>query len=356
MFNNVNLKSKLSMKKTFLSMLLVGSSCAVFAQVEQTTTDTVPTTTQPTMTQPTMNGSTPDDKTTLASTGQYSAYSAAVNVPTSIQTQFTTNIPNATDVRWEQNADWYRATYKVGAHRMRTMYDMRGNSWSLALPVTNGLIPDDVVERAYTLYGDNVYDITILKTAPKAMTMSANTTTGTDMNTSVNGNVTTGNNNMNNSANANVNANTNVSSTTANNMNSGTTLNTSTINVGGVIYQVRIIENGVLRTERMNEDGTPYTEAYWRNDSLDVNQQHMNQNMDQQNWNNQQQQTTTDSTNIDDGTMNMNNNNNSNSATDNSTTTDDNTTNQAPSTPNDDSPDSTNTDATLPSSDPKLQK
>lgn len=345
MFNNVNLKSKLSMKKTFLSMLLVGSSCAVFAQVEQTTTDTVPTTAQPTMTQPTQpttmnNGSTPDDKTTLASTGQYSAYSAAVNVPTSIQTQFTTAIPNATDVRWEQNADWYRATYKVGAHRMRTMYDMRGNSWSLALPVTNGLIPDDVIERAYTLYGDNVYDITILKTAPKAMTQSTNmnATTGTDANM----NATTGNNNVNANANA----------TTGNNMNAGTTMSTSTINVGGNIYQVRIIENGVLRTERMNEDGTPYTEVYWRNDSLDVNQQ----NMDQQNWNNQQQQTTTDttSTNIDDGTMNMNNNNNS-TTTDN-TTTDDNTTDQAPSTPNDDSPDSTNTDATLPSSEPKLQK
>lgn len=350
MFNNVNLKSKLSMKKTFLSMLLVGSSCAVFAQVEQTTTDTVPTT-QPTMTQPTTqpstmnNGSTPDDKTTLASTGQYSAYSAAVNVPSTIQTQFTTAIPNATDVRWEQNADWYRATYKVGVHRMRTMYDMRGNSWSLALPVTNGLIPDDVVERAYTLYGDNVYDITILKTAPKAMTQSATTTTtGVDANA-----------NMNNNANvqADVNANANVNATTGNNMNAGTTMSTSTINVGGTIYQVRIIENGVLRTERMNEDGTPYTEAYWRNDSLDVNQQHM----DQQNWNNQQQQTTTDttSTNIDDGSMNLNNNNSS-TTTDN-TTTDDNTTDQAPSTPNDDdSPESTNTDATLPNSEPKLQK
>lgn len=337
-FNNVNLKSKLSMKKTFLSMLLVGSSCAVFAQVEQTTTDTVPTTTQPTMTQPTTTQPT-DDRTTLASTGQYSAYSAAVNVPTSISTQFTTAYPTATDVRWEQNADWYRATYKVGAHRMRTMYDMRGNSWSLALPVTNGLIPDDVIERAYTLYGDNVYDITILKTAPKAMTSSAatTTTTGVDANANMN-------NNANVNANADVNANANVS---------GTTMGTSTLNVGGVIYQVRIIENGVLRTERMNEDGTPYTEAYWRNDSLDVNQQqnwNNQQNMNQQNMD--QQQTTTDTTNIDDGTMNMNNNQQP------STTTDDATDQQAPSTPNDDdnTPDSTNTDATLPSSDPKLQK
>lgn len=334
------------MKKTFLSMLLVGSSCAVFAQVEQTTTDTVPTTAQPTTTQPTtqpaMTGTTPDDKTTLASTGQYSAYSAAVNVPTSVSTQFTTAFPNATDVRWEQNADWYRASYKVGAHRMRTMYDMKGNSWSLALPVTNGLIPDDVIERAYTLYGDNVYDITILKTAPKAMTSSATTTTtGVDANA-----------NMNN--NANVDANANVSGTTGNNMNAGTTMSTSTLNVGGVIYQVRIIENGVLRTERMNEDGTPYTEAYWRNDSLDVNQQNWNdqQNMNQQNMDNQQ--TTADTTsNINDGSMNMN----STDQQQPSTTTDDATDQQAPSTPNDDdTPDSTNTDATLPSSDPKLQK
>lgn len=361
-FNNVNLKSKLSMKKTFLSMLLVGGSCAVFAQ----TTDTVPTTTQPTTTQPTMqnnmNGTTPDDKTTLASTGQYSAYSAAVNVPTSVQTQFTKEIPNAADVRWEQNANWYRATYKVGAHRMRTMYDMRGNSWSLALPVTNGLIPDDVIERAYTLYGDNVYDITILKTAPKAMTSNTTTDVNGNMNNnaSVSGNATTGNNNMNANANAttgNNNMNANANATTGNNMNAGATMSTSTLNVGGTIYQVRVIENGVLRTERMNEDGTPYTEVYWRNDSLDVNQQNMNnQNMDQQNWNNNNttdslQQQTTDSSSMHQGTMNMNSTNQQQS-----TTTDDSTDQQSPSTPQSDSTNKANTDGTLPNSDPKLQK
>lgn len=332
------------MKKTFLSMLLVGSSCAVFAQVEQTTTDTVPTTTTPT-TQPTMNnGSTPDDKTTLASSGQYAAYSAAVSVPSSIQTQFTTANPGASDVRWEQNNQWYRASYKVGAHRMRMMYDMRGNSWAIALPVTSGLIPDEVIERAYTLYGDNVYDITRLKTAPKAMTSSTTTTTTTGTDVTANNSTTV--NNVDNSAAVN------------NNQNSGTGMSTSTMNVGGEIYQVRIIENGVLRTERMNEDGTPYTEAYWRVDSVDANNMN-NQNMNQQNWNNNnqnmnQQPTTTDSTQSGGGQGSMNMNNSSNS---NSTNSTDNTNNQAPSSPSDNGSSSTpNTDATMPSSEPRLQK
>ena len=157
------------MKKTILSMLLLGSSCAIFAQTEQTRDTTVNPTNTPTSTQTqntsanTMNSTTPDDKTTLKSTGNYSAYNAVVNVPPSIRTSFETANPGMADVRWEQNNDWYRATYTTGGRRMRMMYDMRGNSFAVALPVTQGLIPEEVIQKAYTLYGDNIYDITRLK-------------------------------------------------------------------------------------------------------------------------------------------------------------------------------------------------
>lgn len=340
------------MKKTFLSLLFIGTNCALFAQVE-TTKDSVPPATQPTTVQPTTvqpstmnNGSTPDDKTTLGSTGQYAAYSSVVAVPTNIQTQFTTAVPNASDVRWEYNNQWYRATYKVGAHRMRTMLDMKGNSWSLALPVTNGLIPDEVIERAYTLYGDNVYDINRLKTAPKAVTMSntsTTTTTGNDVNAN---NSTTVNNNVNNTTTGNA------------TMDNSGNMTTSTMNVGGDIYQVRIIENGQLRTERMNEDGTPYTEAYWRVDSVDVNQQNMNnQNMNNQNWNNNQQQpTTTDSSGSSMNQGSMNNYNNNTGNTTNSTDNSSDNNNQAPSSPSSSDNSSNSSSGTLPSSEPRLQK
>lgn len=233
------------MKKAFLSMLIIGSSCALYAQVEQTTKDTVP---NATVTPPPT--STPDDKTTLKSSGQYSAYSAAVSVPPNIQSSFTTNFPGVSDVRWEQNNEWYRATYTTGGRRMRMMYDTRGNSFALALPVTSGLIPDDVIEKAYTLYGDNIYDITRLMLAPPkpepnmmSPTMSTDTTT---------------------MANPNVPADTTVSADPNAAVSGNANMMTATLPPRGVIYQVRIIENGELRTERMNEDGTAYTEAYWR--------------------------------------------------------------------------------------------
>jgi len=244
------------MKKAFLSMLVIGSSCALYAQVEQTTKDTVPNATVT----PTQTPSTPDDKTTLKSTGQYSAYSAAVSVPPNIQTSFTTNFPGVSDVRWEQNNEWYRATYTTGGRRMRMMYDTRGNSFALALPVTSGLIPDDVIEKAYTLYGDNVYDITRLMLAPPKPEPSPMATT---MNSDSMANA-----NVDANANANVSTDTTVSAdanaeVTSNAAVSGNMM-TATLPPRGVIYQVRIIENGEIRTERMNEDGTAYTEAYWR--------------------------------------------------------------------------------------------
>ena len=265
------------MKKTFLSMLLVGSSCALFAQGGQAKKDTVPdtipativrdtvpkTTVTPTptptpTTQTPTNPSTPDDKTTLKNTGQYSAYSAAVSVPPNIQTSFTTNFPGVSDVRWEQNNEWYRASYTTGGRRMRMMYDTRGNSFAVALPVTSGLIPDEVIEKAYTLYGDNVYDITRLMLAPpkpEPNTMVATMNTDSMANVNANANVST-DTTVSADANAEVTSNAAVSG----NVN----MMTAPLPPRGVIYQVRIIENGEIRTERMNEDGTPYTEAYWR--------------------------------------------------------------------------------------------
>ena len=59
------------MKKAFLSLLVIGSSCALYAQVEQTTKDTVPNATVTPTAPTTQNPANPDDKTTLKSTGQY---------------------------------------------------------------------------------------------------------------------------------------------------------------------------------------------------------------------------------------------------------------------------------------------
>jgi len=244
------------MKKTILSLLLIGSSCALFAQVEQNrpdstrvdstnmqnemTTDTVTNNmNQPNVT--TTTGDTSITNETMRSTGAYSAYGAVVSVPTSIQTSFQQTNPTASDVRWEQNNQFYRASYSVGARRMKTFYDMRGNSFSLALPVTQSLVPDEVIEKAYQLHGDNIYDIVRLQGANDSID----------------------------------------------------------------IYQVRVIENGTVRAEKMHADGSAVMpeeliNPFGRKDSAQQDMNNMNQNWNQQttdSLNNNMNQQTTDSLN-----------------------------------------------------------
>jgi len=243
------------MKKTILSLLLIGSSCALFAQVEQNrpdstrvdstnmgnnnmnTTDSVPNNNMNNTNISTTTGDTSITNETLRTTGAYSAYGAVVSVPTNIQTSFQQANPTAGDVRWEQNNEFYRASYSVGARRMKTFYDTRGNSFSLALPVTQSLVPDDVIERAYQLHGDNIYDIVRLQGATDSLD----------------------------------------------------------------IYQVRVIENAIVRAEKMHADGSAVMpeeliNPFGRKDSAQQDMNNMNQNMN--NWNN----------NATDSLNNMNNN------------------------------------------------
>ena len=75
------------MKKTFLALLLAGSSCAVFAQTDSLKTD---------MADQTMN----ETLSTTFSYDAYGTYNAAL--PTYMQTYVVRDYPMATDVRWQQ--------------------------------------------------------------------------------------------------------------------------------------------------------------------------------------------------------------------------------------------------------------
>ncbi|HEY0057588.1 MAG TPA: hypothetical protein VGB56_00550, partial [Flavisolibacter sp.] len=156
------------MKRTILSMLLLGSTCALFAQTTGTTQSAPPDR----RAMDTMFSATGDDQaeqtTTNTSTGTYSAYGAYTSInsaPTYIQYSFTQSYPTATNVTWHQATDWYRASYMVNGRNMNVYYGPNGSSYAVALPVIQSYVPEDVISRAMSTHGQNLYSITGVKTA-----------------------------------------------------------------------------------------------------------------------------------------------------------------------------------------------
>jgi len=222
------------MKKTFLVMLMAGSSMAMFAQTTPTTTPTSPTKTTTSTNPSTTNGSvtnsttdpmgnvtnpslnnntinatgnmvnngswnngTPpswtwtnygiwdantytngninsntdlnNSATNMNSTGYYSAYSPVNNVslPWNVQMNYSKEYPTAYsgNSTWSQYGDWFYTTYMNNGRYSQIFYDQRGRGYSVALPVLNTYVPENVVNSAVQKYGSSLYSITMLKAA-----------------------------------------------------------------------------------------------------------------------------------------------------------------------------------------------
>lgn len=155
------------MKKTIVGMLFLGTCCAAFAQNTQTT-NTGTTTNQNSMPSD-LNSAKPTntstDNATMQSSGNYSAYGPAMNVPSSTQMAFTRDYPAATGVSWQQNNEWTRASYRTGARNMQVFYSANGSSYAVALPVVQGYVAEEVIGKALDTYGEKLYSITRLKAA-----------------------------------------------------------------------------------------------------------------------------------------------------------------------------------------------
>jgi hypothetical protein len=208
------------MKKTILAMVLMGSGAAVMAQ------DSLSVNTD------NMNNSNTSANQMQKSTGDYPAYGSVV-APAAVQHSFNQQYPGTTDAQWQRSYNGYwRATYRQNGMPVNVYYADNGQSFTVALPVLQGAVPPEVVAKAIDLYGNSLYDITMVKVRTNDNAWSNN---------SGNMNANTNNNGMN--------------GTTAMTGNSNTTgtANTNTQNR----YIIRVIENGMLRAERMNEDGTP---------------------------------------------------------------------------------------------------
>ena len=120
------------MKKTILSLLIIGSSLAVCAQ----------------------------DNNSMSNNSNYNAYS---NVPVNVRTSFQRDYPSANNVNWSQNNEWWHVTYVNNGQAMNTYYNMKGQTFNVALPVMETQVPADVVSRISSTYGPSVYDITRTK-------------------------------------------------------------------------------------------------------------------------------------------------------------------------------------------------
>jgi hypothetical protein len=167
------------MKKTVLALLLVGSGTAILAQEPTTNTNNTSTNSAngtTTNSSANMNSTTSDASTTgttnndnmstsSSSSGSYNAYgSTMVNVPNTVQYNFNRDYPGISDAQWSQSYNGlYRATYKQNNQDMAVYYGNNGESFMVALPVLQNLVPETVASKARSMYGSNIYDITRLR-------------------------------------------------------------------------------------------------------------------------------------------------------------------------------------------------
>ena len=166
------------MKKTILSLILIGGSCMVFAQNETRDTTTRPTTntydSSRTMNNTNINngiqtpvsnsGDTANTKSAMSSNNAYNAYgTTSVNIPYRAQMNLQKDYPTANNITWTQSGDWYHGTYMNNGRYSHIYYDDRGNTYSVSMPVTETYVPDDIMNKVTTMFGPMVYDVTTLK-------------------------------------------------------------------------------------------------------------------------------------------------------------------------------------------------
>lgn len=172
------------MKKTILSLFLVGSSCAMFAQnpagdttkwnsIKPDSAKTYRSTdsTMSNMNMGNMNNMNKDsmsrmNNASLSSNNAYNAYGAtSVAIPYRAQMNFQKDYPGVANnnITWTQSGDWYHGTYLNNGRYSHIYYNDKGNTYTVSMPVTQTYVPDDIMSKATTMYGPTIYDVTTLK-------------------------------------------------------------------------------------------------------------------------------------------------------------------------------------------------
>lgn len=123
------------MKKTMVAMLLLGGTTTVMAQDSLKTMD--------------------------ESTGEYNAYSTTTIVapPPAVLYSFEQDYPMIENAAWYQTSDYYRTTQLKDNRNIHMYYGNNGNGFTVALPVLNSYVAEDVVAKALNMYSNNIYSI-----------------------------------------------------------------------------------------------------------------------------------------------------------------------------------------------------
>lgn len=93
----------------------------------------------------------------------------AYSVPAFIRADFETKNPGMTVISWEPlyvwdpSTVWWRATYNNNNRLTHIYYNSAGLNYSVALPVLQTFVPEEVVSAAISHYGNNIYGITKMK-------------------------------------------------------------------------------------------------------------------------------------------------------------------------------------------------
>lgn len=145
------------MKKIILSAIFAAGSFALFAQDTTNQANNSMTTST-------------NQAYNATSTATYNAY----GVPDYVQWDFQTNYPT-NDIMWMQGTtDWYHGYflnnnryahmyYSTDPYYNISYYPERITGYTVALPVLQTYVPDEVVNAAVNMYKQNLYDITAMK-------------------------------------------------------------------------------------------------------------------------------------------------------------------------------------------------
>jgi hypothetical protein len=133
------------MKKTILALLMLGSGAVAWSQ-DSLNTD--------------YNTMQDSNTTTLqSSVGNYNAYRVTTNVPFETQNYLVRDYPTAVNPTWEQAGDWYRASYLNSNRNMNVYYSPNGSGYTVALPVVQSWVPEEVITSALNTYGNSIYSV-----------------------------------------------------------------------------------------------------------------------------------------------------------------------------------------------------
>lgn len=92
----------------------------------------------------------------------------AISVPYFIRADFETRYPGITVIAWEPVDVMWRASYNNNNRITHVYYNTAGVSYNVTLPVINGFVPEDVISKAISMHGNNLYGITRMKARDKS--------------------------------------------------------------------------------------------------------------------------------------------------------------------------------------------